>query len=81
MFDRRELKQRAKAVMARSYFMMFIACFVVTMLSGGFSINMKGMPGLDMAQMSNVRVLLINGIIGLLLIMGILFSIFMLYCS
>lgn len=78
MFDRKELKTRAKAVMARSYFMMLIACFVVSLVSGGGGgISFKRTYNLDLTQMSNVRALLIFGIIGLLLIIAILFSIFL----
>lgn len=78
MFDRKELKQRAKAVMSRSYFMMFIACLAVSVVSGGGGgINFQRVNSLDASQMSNVRMLLVSGIVGLLLIIGILFSIFL----
>ena len=78
MFDRKELKQRAKAVMSRSYFMMFIACLAVSVVSGGGGgINFQNVKSLDMSPMSNVRMLLLSGIVGLLLIIGILFSIFL----
>ena len=35
MFDRKELKERAKAVLLRSYSRIFLACLVVNLLSGG----------------------------------------------
>lgn len=76
MFDRKILKSRAKFILARSYFMSFIACLAVTLLgSGGVSISARQLQNIDLSTMSHIRIAAIFGVIGLLLVAGIAFSI------
>ncbi len=66
MFDRKTLKTRAKAVLARSFFMTFIACFAVNLIgSGGFGITLRRINGLNLSAMSHIRVAAIFAVIGL----------------
>ncbi|MBE7015210.1 MAG: DUF975 family protein [Ruminococcaceae bacterium] len=76
MINRKELKTKAKAVLSRSYFMIFLACLAVTLVSGGGTgLNLQKLQNIDPSQISNVKLLLICGIIGILTIIGILFFI------
>lgn len=77
MFDRKELKTQAKAVLSRSYFMIFLACLATTLVSGGTGMNFQKLRSIDPATMSDVKMLLISGIVGVLAIIGILFTIFL----
>lgn len=77
MFDRKELKTKAKAVLSRSYIMIFLACLAVTLISGGgVGTNINKLRSLNPESMSNVRILLISGIVGLLCVIAVLFTIF-----
>ncbi|MBO5060921.1 MAG: DUF975 family protein [Clostridia bacterium] len=74
MFDRKTLKTRAKFVLARSFFMSFIACLVVTLASsGGIGIGARQLQALDISTMSHIRVAAIFAVIGLLFLAGIAF--------
>ncbi len=76
MFDRKTLKTRAKFVLSRSYFVTLIACLAVSFVSGGIGISAQRMQGLDLSQMSNIRIAAIFAVIGLLSLAAIAFSIF-----
>ena len=78
MFDRRELKAKAKIVLQRSFPTAFLACLIVSTLSGsGIGLNTRlRVP--DLANMSNIHIMLVCTVIGLLIVVGILFSIFLL---
>lgn len=76
MFNRKELKQRAKTVLSRSYMNVFLACLAVSLVSGGGTgFNLQRLQNYDASSVSNVKMLLISGIIGLLLIIALLFFI------
>ncbi len=76
MFDRKLLKTRAKAVLARSYMTIFIACFLVGLVGGsGLSIGTRRMQNLDFTNMSNIRIMAIFAVIAGLSIIGITFMI------
>lgn len=77
MFDRKILKTRAKAVLSRSFFMSLIACTIVSFASSGIiGFSTQRLQGLNFANMSYMRVAAIFAVIGLLLIAGTLFIIF-----
>ncbi len=76
MFDRKTLKNRAKYVLSRSYFLSLLACFAVTFVSGGAGISVQKMQGLNFSQMSNIRIAAIFAVIGLASLAAIAFSIF-----
>ena len=77
MFDRKELKTKAKQVLSGSYFMVFVACLAVTIASGGLTgSGAQKLQYVDFEQMSNLKILAICAIMGLLVILGTLFYIF-----
>jgi len=79
MFDRRELKSKAKIVLQRTYPNVFLACLIVSLLSGsGIGLNTTQLQNLNFTEMSNIRIVVICMIMGLLVLVGILFSIFLL---
>lgn len=76
MINRKELKAKAKIVLSRSYFMTFLACLAVTLVSSGrIGASTQSLRGLNPETMSNIKMLLASGIIGLLSIIGVLFFI------
>lgn len=74
MFDRKILKTRAKAVLSRSFPTSLLACFLVSLAgSGGAGISARQIEGLDLANMSNLRIAAIFAVAGLLIIAGLAF--------
>ncbi len=76
MFDRAKLKTRAKSVMSRHFLTMFFACLIVSLISGGIATFSNRFQNIDFANLDPMRIAIILGAIGLLLIISILFSIF-----
>ena len=76
MFNRKELKTKAKLVLSRSFFMSFLACLAVSLVSGGgIGADLRKLQNINPETMGNVKMLLVSGIVGLLGIIGILFFI------
>ncbi len=77
MFDRKILKSRAKIVLSRSFFTSLIACSIVAFAgSGVIGMSTRRFQGFDIANMSHLRVAAIFAVIGLLVLAGIAFSLF-----
>lgn len=78
MFDRKEIKSRAKLVLANSYFMTFIACMIVSVVSsGGINFGMRRAQTINFTAMSNLRVAATCAILALMMIVALLFFIFL----
>ncbi len=76
MFDRKILKNRAKTVLSRSFPTSLLACFLVSLAgSGGAGISTRQLEGLNLANMSNLRIAAIFAVAGLLVIAGLAFLI------
>jgi len=79
MFDRKELKDRAKLVMLRSYSKMFLACLITYLLAGGgFGISTKRLNGFNLSQFPHYKVVAIYTTVSLLGLIAIIVSIFVL---
>ena len=79
MIDRKELKSRAKLVLSRSYFTVLIACFLVSIVSGGgLGISSKKMQSLNFTQMPVVKMMAVLIIISVLVLIAVGVSIFVL---
>ncbi len=77
MFDRKELKRRAKLVLLRSYSKVFLACFIVSMLSGGGIGMISGRyQSVDFYDLSQDKLFMVSIIIIALMIISVLLSIF-----
>lgn len=77
MFDRKVLKSRAKFVLSRSFFMSVLACAIVGIVSGGTTgFSVQKLQNVDIATMSDMRVLAIYSVAGAAVLLGILISIF-----
>ncbi len=78
MFDRKVLKTRAKAVLARSYMTIFIACFLVGLIGGGgLGISTRRVQSMNFAEMSNLRILAIFAVLAGLSVIAVAFMIFL----
>lgn len=74
MFDRKILKNRAKAVLTRSFPTTLLACLIISLAgSGGLGLSVRRLQGLDLANMSNLRIAAIFAVAGLLVIAGLAF--------
>lgn len=78
MFDRKVLKTRAKLVLSNSYFMSFIACMIVAVISGGgIGLGTKRIQNLNFEAMSYLRMVAICAVAAMLIIITLLFVIFL----
>lgn len=78
MFDRKEIKSRAKLVLANSYFMTFIACMIVSVISSGaLNLGIQRIQAVNLAAMSNLRLIATCAVIVMMLIFTILFYVFL----
>ena len=77
MFDRKVLKSRAKFVLSRSFFMSVIACAIVSIVTGGMlNFGVQRLRGMNIAAMSDIRIIAIYAVVGLMFLVGIGISIF-----
>ncbi len=77
MFDRKVLKTRAKFVLSRSFFMSVIACAIVSIVTGGMvNFGVQRLQGINFAVMSDIRIIAIYAVVGLMFLVGIGISIF-----
>ena len=77
MFDRKELKRRAKTVLLRSYTKVFLACLAVYLVSGGtLNFATKKINVEELAQIPPQRLLMIFAVIGAIAVIGLLLQIF-----
>lgn len=79
MFNRKELKERAKLVLLRSYSRVFLACLAVNLLSGGgLGISTRKLKNIDFSAMPYQKVLAVFTILIVLSVITIALSIFVL---
>lgn len=79
MFNRKELKERAKLVLLRSYSKVFLACLAVNLLSGGgIGISTRKLRNIDFSAMPYQKVLAVFTILIVLSVITIALSIFVL---
>lgn len=77
MFDRKILKGRAKMVLSRSFFMSVVACAIVSVVTSGMlNFSVQRMQNLNLAAMSDIRIIAIYAVAGLMFLAGIGISIF-----
>ena len=77
MFNRRELKERAKLVLLRSYSKVFLACLIVNLISGGglgFSTNKLKTE--DLLAMPPEKLFAVFAIVAAIAIIGVALSVF-----
>lgn len=79
MFNRKELKERAKLVLLRSYSKVFLACLIVNFLAGGgFGISTKRVRNIDVASMPPQKLFAVFAIVTMLALIAIAVSVFVL---
>ena len=77
MFNRKELKERAKLVLLRSYSKIFLACLAVNLLSGGgIGFSTRKLRDVDLLEMPPQKIFAVFVIIVALAVIGIALSIF-----
>lgn len=77
MFDRKVLKTRAKFVLSRAFLLSVVACAIVSVVTGGMvNFGVQRLQGINFATMSDIRVLAIYAVFGLMFLVGIGISIF-----
>lgn len=77
MFDRKVLKGRAKIVLSRSFLMSVVACAIVSIVTGGMlNFGVQRLQGINFAGMSNIRIVAIYAVAGLMFLIGTGISIF-----
>lgn len=77
MFDRKVLKNRAKYVLSRTFLMSVFACAIVSVVTGGaMSYSIQRLQGADISGMSDIRVIAIYAVAGVMLLGGIAISVF-----
>lgn len=77
MFNRKELKERAKLVLLRSYSKIFLACLVVNLISGGgVGISTKRLKPDDLLSMPPQKLFAVFAIAGAITIIGVALAIF-----
>ena len=77
MFNRKELKERAKLVLLRSYSKVFLACLAVNLLSGGgIGFSTRKMKPEDILEMPPQKLFAAFAIVSAITIIGIALSIF-----
>ena len=79
MFDRKELKERAKLVLLRSYSKIFLGCLAVNLLSGGgIGISAKKLRNIDFTSMPMQKMLMVFALILVLSLITVALSVFVL---
>ena len=79
MFNRKELKERAKLVLMRSYAKVFLACLIVNFLAGGgFGISTKRVRNIDVASMPPQKLFAVFATVTMLALIAIAVSVFVL---
>ena len=79
MFNRKELKERAKLVLLRSYSKIFLACLAVNLLSGGgLGISTKKLRSIDFTAMPTQKLIAVFVILVTLSVITIALSVFVL---
>lgn len=77
MFNRKELKERAKLVLLRSYSKIFLACLAVNLISGGgLGVSTKKLRGVDFSAMPPEKTLMVFVIVIALSLIAAALSIF-----
>lgn len=77
MFNRKELKERAKLVLLRSYSKVFLACLVVNLLSGGgLGISSRKLRNIDFSAMPPQKMIAVFAILIILSVITIALTIF-----
>ena len=77
MFNRKELKERAKLVLLRSYSKIFLACLAVNLLSGGgLGFSTKRLKAEDLLEMPPQKLFAVFAIVSAIAIIGTALSIF-----
>lgn len=77
MFNRKVLKARAKFVLSRSFLMSVVACAIVSIITGGMlNFGTQRLQDINLAAMSDLRIIAIYAVIGLMFLVGIAISIF-----
>ena len=76
MFNRKELKERAKLVLLRSYSKIFLACLLVNLVSGGgFGVSSRKLKNLDFSTMPLQKIIAVITIIVALAVIAVALSI------
>ena len=79
MFNRKELKERAKLVLLRSYSKVFLACLAVNLLSGGgLGISTRKLRNIDFSAMPTQKIFAVFTILIALSVITVALSIFVL---
>ncbi len=79
MFDRKVLKDRAKAQMLRSYSKMFLACLIVNFLAGGgIGLSTKRLQNFRIDSLPSFKQVIVLAIIAIISVIAIVFTIFVL---
>ncbi len=77
MFNRKELKERAKLVLMRSYSKVFLACLAVNLLSGGgVGFSTRKLKPEDILEMPPQKLFAVFAIVSAITIIGIALSVF-----
>lgn len=76
MINRKTLKNRAKAVLSRSFPTTLLACLITAVAGSGIGLGTGKIRSLDFEAMSNLRIAAIIMVAGILLIVGLAFYIF-----
>lgn len=78
MFDRKTLKSRAKFALSNSYFMTFIACMIVTLVSRAvLGIGTQRLQTLNLQSLSALRIAAVYMVTAILMLITLSFFIFM----
>ena len=77
MFDRKVLKARAKLVLSRSFLMSVFACAIVSIITSGMlNFGVQRIQNVNLAAMSDIRIIAIYAVMGIMFIAGLGISIF-----
>ena len=72
MFDRKILKTRAKIVLSRGFLMSVVACAIVSVITGGMlNFGVQRAQNVNLAGMSDLRIVAIYAVIGIMALVGI----------
>lgn len=72
MFDRKILKTRAKIVLSRGFLMSVVACAIVSVITGGMlNFGVQRAQNVNLAGMSDLRILAIYAVMGIMALVGI----------
>lgn len=77
MFDRKVIKGRAKVVLSRSFFKSVLACAIVSIVTSGMlNFGVQRLQTLNMAGLSDIRIIAVCAVVGIMLLIGLGINIF-----